>query len=110
MPLITTQTLPPGGWRYQQFRADGTPFRYFISMGPFTDFCADILLCRQSNNFPGADIVTVQNDVNQAQCQRLGNDPRYCAPGSGPITVNTAPAWLATAGPGGCGGCGGGPA
>lgn len=109
MPLITTQTLPPGGWRYVQNRPDGSPFRQFVSMGPFTDFCQEILICRQSNGFPGADAVTVANDANRAQCDRLGNDPRYCGPGSGPVVANNAPAWLATAG-GGCGGCGGGPA
>lgn len=108
MPLITTNELPPGGWRYTQKRPDGSAFKYMVSMGGFTDFCKEVQALRISNGFPETDLPTVELQVNRAQCDRLGNDPRYCMSGSGPVMVHNQAAWVGTAGPdGGCGGCGG---
>lgn len=77
-------------------------------MGPFDDFCNQVLMVRTANGFPGADISTVSFEVNVSQCERLGNDPRYCVSGSGPVRTNTSATWYGTGDPaGGCGGCGG---
>jgi hypothetical protein len=104
MPLLTINTLPPGQWRYEQKAPDGRVFRKFHGSGPFLDFCKTILSCRVGNSFPRATIDEVILDANNAQCERLGNDPRFCAEGSGPVVILQGP--VAPAG-GGCGTCGG---
>ena len=105
MPLLTTKTLTPGGWFYEQKDAAGAPFKKFHTHGPFDDFCRSILAVRQGNGLPGADLATVMADVDRYQCNRLGNDPRYCGQGSGPVT--RADATFFSPGTPGCSTCGG---
>lgn len=105
MPLLSTNKIPPGGWRYLQLDAAGKEFKFFHSMGTHTAFCREILECRIGNNFPGADMPTVVKDVGNATCSRLGNDPRYCS-GDGPILTQTRSA-RPVAPLRGCGSCGG---
>jgi hypothetical protein len=105
MPLLTTKNIPPGGWFYEQFDAAQKSLKKFHANGPFNDFCNEVLSMRAGNLLPGADLDTVKRDVDTYQCTRLGNDPRYCARGSGPVTLPQA-TFLAVAAPG-CGTCGG---
>lgn len=107
MPLLTTKTLPPGGWFYEQFDATGQKsLKKFHTNGPFNDFCNEILAMRSGNLLSGADIDTVKSDVDTYQCTRLGNDPRFCTSSSGPVTQAQA-GFLAVSPAGGCGSCGG---
>lgn len=101
MPLKTTNTIPAGGWWYTQLNAEGNPLRTFHDFGTFTMFCQSVLGCRQGNILPRATMPDVQQDVDEAQCVRLGGDPQWCSGGpyaAPPRTVSS------------CAGCGGKPA
>lgn len=76
--LITTKSIPPGGWKYTQLDAQGKPMKSFGSMSPFTMFCGQVLNFRVGNRLPRATKVEVERDVVDFTCQRLGNDPRFC--------------------------------
>jgi hypothetical protein len=76
--LITTKTVPPGGWVYSQLDAQRKVLKNFSSMNPFSMAYSDILDFRVGNNLPRATTNEVQEDLISATCQRLGNDPRYC--------------------------------
>ena len=103
MPLLTTKTLPPGGWAYAQLDASGRLFKGFRASGPFDDFCKEILNVRLGNNLPNATLDSVVADVHNSQCLRLGNDPRYCVDVNRPATA----ASIAASKPKGCRTCGG---
>lgn len=77
MPLKNTNTIVPGGWIYNQTDANGVVVKKFKSMSPFTDICMEILKCRQANNFPRATLPQVKEDVDEAQCIRLGYDQNF---------------------------------
>lgn len=106
MPLLTINTLPPGGWVYEQFK-DGALFKQFRSQGPYTDFLKGILSVRTANALPGATEADVDADVKTFTCTRLGNDPRFCGAGSGPVTQPKTGTFMAVSPSGSCGGCGG---
>lgn len=106
MPLLTTNALPPGGWVYEQTK-EGLPFKQFREMGPYKDFLQGILSVRTANVLPGATLAEVDADVQNFTCARLGNDPRWCGVGSGPVTQPTAATFYAVSPVGNCGGCGG---
>lgn len=78
MPLKTTSILPPGGWVYIQKDASGKDLKKFKSMSPFSDSVRDILAVRVSNSLPRATFQEVADDLEQAQCERLGFDPNWC--------------------------------
>lgn len=105
MPLLTTHTIPPGGWIYVQKNADGSILRRFKSMGPYDAFCNDVLSVRIANLIPGAVLAVVQSDVQAFTCERLGNDPRVCGPGSGPVAMSAGAVYVG--GQPGCAFCGG---
>lgn len=105
MPLLTTKTLPPGHWRFEQLDAAGKSLRKFHSSGTFLSFCKEILQVRLGNGLARATIEEVMADADAAQCTRLGNDPRYCGSGSGP--VQRGPIAVYGGAPKPCLGCGG---
>lgn len=105
MPLLTTKESPPGGWIYIQKDAAGKDFKKLRTHGTYSGFVREILTLRQANNLPGADEATVDTDLQAYTCFRLGNDPRYCVSGTGP--VQRAPDVFYGQGPQGCGVCGG---
>ena len=76
--LITTKTVPPGGWQYTQLDAQGDKLKSFASMNPFGMFCGEVLNCRQGNRLDRATKAQMQQDVIEFTCERLGNDPRFC--------------------------------
>jgi hypothetical protein len=108
MPLLTTNTLPPGGWLYEQLRS-GVLFKVFNSMGTYADFIKGILSVRVANALPGATLEEVDAEVQGYTCSRLGNDRRWCAPGTGPVVAQQAEStfYAVTPSGGGCAGCGG---
>jgi len=98
MPLKTTNTIPNGGWWYTQLDADGKPLRTWHNFDTFNMFCQSVLGCRVGNKLPRATMAEVQQDVDEAQCVRLGGDPQWCTGGT-----YAAPAREVS----GCPGCGG---
>jgi hypothetical protein len=77
MPLKTTATLPPGGWVYIQKGNDGKDLARFRSMSPFNEAVTEILRVRQANGLPRASAQEVAEDLDAAQCERLGFDPNW---------------------------------
>ena len=77
MPLKNTNILVPGGWIYEQRDNNGKVVKRFKSMSPFKECCLEILKVRQANNFSRATLPQVMEDVDEAQCQRLGYDAAY---------------------------------
>lgn len=77
MPLKNTNVLPPGGWIYEQKDNSGKFVKKFKGMSPFRSFCAEVLKVRQANKFNRATLEQVMEDVDEAQCQRLGFDPTH---------------------------------
>jgi len=76
--LITTKTVPPGGWVYSQLDSQLKVLKNFASMNPLNMACSEILDFRVGNNLARATTGEVRDDLIAATCQRLGNDPRYC--------------------------------
>jgi hypothetical protein len=74
MPLKNFNTLPPGGWRYVQ---NETGFKV-NEMGPAADAVKLIVQHRRANNLPGATMTEGFVDLDNATCERLGNDPLWC--------------------------------
>jgi hypothetical protein len=108
MALMNVNTLPPGGWIYIQNDAAGQPFKKLKSMASYSDFCREVLNCRIANTLPNADLASVEREVQNATCTRLGNDPRYCTTGSGPVTMPAGTVYVGKQSD--CGFCGGGKA
>ena len=77
MSLKNTNILPPAGWVYSQKDNAGKVVKQFKSMSPFPDACKEILQCRVANGFNRATLPQVMEDVDEAQCARLGYDPAH---------------------------------
>jgi hypothetical protein len=78
MPLKTTSTLPPGGWVYEQKDNAGKIVQRFRSFSPFNEAASEIFNFRRNNGFARASLDEVKEDLEQAQCARLGYDPDWC--------------------------------
>lgn len=87
MPLKRTSDLPPGGFIYAQQDGNGRVIKNYSSMSPFIELCREILLMRTANKLDGATIEQVMQDVDEAQCQRLGFSPDWCVQKK--TTINT---------------------
>lgn len=74
MPLRNISTFPPGGFLYKQKETGFKP----TPMMPFPTVIAEVLGHRRGNNLAGATREEVERDVHEFNCQRLGNDPRWC--------------------------------
>jgi len=77
MPLSSRNHLPPSGWIYTQLDANKKPLKSFASMAPFRDAAQEILDFRKGNNLPRATLQETEEDLDEAQCQRLGYDPQW---------------------------------
>ncbi len=76
--LKTRTTLPPGGWTYTQKAENGSELHKFRSMSSFGDAVSEILKFREGNHLPRATGAEVAEDLDNAQCERLGFDPSFC--------------------------------
>jgi len=79
MPLKTTNTLPPGGWVYDQKGKDGSIIFRLRSMSPFNEAATELLNVRKNNGLDRATIDQVREDIDNFQCERLGFDSNWCA-------------------------------
>lgn len=79
MPLITRNTLPPGGFVYTQNDNNGKKLKEFRSMSSFNEFAKEIFDMRVGNKLNRATLDEVKDDIDNAQCERLGFDPNHCA-------------------------------
>lgn len=79
MSLKTTNTLPPGGWIYDQKDNNGKVVKknWNHRHSPFSEFCMEVLHVRENNKFNRATLPEVKEDVDEAQCQRLGYDQNF---------------------------------
>jgi hypothetical protein len=95
--LKTRTTLPPGGWTYTQKAESGAELHKFRSMSSFQDAATEILKFRQGNKLPRATIQEVSEDLDNAQCDRLGHDPKHCIVKKKPIVFQPARLFKAAA-------------
>lgn len=79
MPLITRNTLPPGGFVYTQNDNNGKKLKEFRSMSPFNEIAKEVFDMRVGNKLNRATLDEVKDDIDNAQCERLGFDPNHCA-------------------------------
>jgi hypothetical protein len=84
MPLRDYRSMPPGGLVYEQRDDGGRLIKKFASTTmPFRQFCSEITRMRVANGYQRSSSAQTQADVDEAQCNRLGNDQRWCHGGSG---------------------------
>lgn len=77
MRLRSYDTVPMGGYPYAQ---TGDKPRNFPSQ-PMIEAQARIVSSyRLSNGLPRSSFAETLSDIDQFQCLRLGNNPRYCIP------------------------------
>lgn len=88
MPLKTTTTLPPGGWVYEQKDNAGKVVQKFKSMSPFNEAAMQVLKLRENNKYDRATLAEVKEDLDNAQCERLGFDARFCSSKKKPFNIN----------------------
>jgi hypothetical protein len=79
MSLKNLNELPPGGWCYEQKDNAGKIIKanWTHRHSPFSDFCMEVLRCREANKYDRATLPQVKDDVDEAQCKRLGYDPVF---------------------------------
>ena len=95
--LNNINTIPPGGWQYEQKNADGSIAFRISTMNPFSDAVHQLITIRKSNGMAGANINDAATDLHAYQCARLQG---YCHDTTAnPIAANPTP-------PRGCGSCG----
>lgn len=76
--LKVTNTLPPGGWSYEQKNNSGVVVRskWQNSMSPFSDFLKEVANFRTKNGYARPAIVDVSADVQDFICAK---NPALCA-------------------------------
>lgn len=77
MRLINTNHRVPGGWRYEQFSADGRLLKKFASFDPYAMFLGKIQDFRRLNHLPRQDLNFVDTDVQDYLAREFGGDPKY---------------------------------
>lgn len=79
MPLITRNTLPAGGWCFDQKDDSGKIVKsnWTHRHSPFSDFAMEVLRMREANKYARATLPQVMDEVDEFQCQRLGYDPQW---------------------------------
>lgn len=79
MPLRTINTVPPGGWRYEQTLPSGEVKKWH-SMNLAWDLAETIADFRKGNGLERATAKEALHDIEEATCTRLHNDPAHCIP------------------------------
>lgn len=77
MSLITRNTMPPGGFPFEQKKADGTLHKFDGLTYGFNDQCKRIRDYRIGNNLMPTDLYAIGEELDAFQCERLGFDPRW---------------------------------
>lgn len=98
--LIRLSPFPPGGFIYVQ---DGHKFK---TDGSIQELVNKVLGYRLANKKPRATYHEVFEDVDVFNCQRFGNDPKYCSDSSNQSYDVQQPASQKMHKASGCGGCG----
>lgn len=78
MPLRNILNVPSGGWRYTQHSTDGVPMKSWSSMGLAYETAAAIADFRKGNGLPRATQREALEDLEEATCLRLHDDPQWC--------------------------------
>lgn len=77
MALLTTTTLPPGGWAYEQKDNSGAIVRkkWQNTMSAFGDFVKEVANFRKANGYARPAFEDVSNDVQDFICLK---NPALC--------------------------------
>lgn len=79
MPLKSHKVQPPGGLIYVQHDNAGNVIKRFHSdTKPMGLFCKEVFRLRSANGYARATLAETIEDVDAAQCERLGNDSQWC--------------------------------
>lgn len=73
--LRSYEVNPPGGYPYEQ---TGTPSRRFPAEPMLEAQARNVQAFRKGNNLPRSSYQECIQDVDQYQCARLGNNPKFC--------------------------------
>ncbi len=77
MPLRNILQVPPGGWRLSQTLPDGT-VKSWHSMNEAWTLAGVIADFRKGNGLPRATQREALDDIDEATCARLHDDPAHC--------------------------------
>lgn len=78
MPLRNILVVPPGGFRYTQAATDRTPAKNFHTMNDAWSLAVQVANFRAGNGLERATPKEALKDIDDAQCERLHNDPAHC--------------------------------
>ena len=79
MPLRTLNTVPPGGWVYEQALGDGRSKKW-KSMNQVWALAEEIADFRKGNGLERGSAKEALHDIEAATCLRLHDDPAWCQP------------------------------
>lgn len=77
--LIRPSPFPPSEFEYSQPGPDGKIASWPGSGLSLQDQARVVLAFRKKNQMPRATLGETMDDINVYTCQRLGNNPRFCA-------------------------------
>lgn len=77
MPLITRNTFPPGGFPFDQKKADGSIKKFEGLTYGFWEQVMEIKAYREGNNLMPTDKNAIAEELDAFQCERLGFDPLW---------------------------------
>jgi len=78
VPLRNILVVPPGGFRYTQAATDRTPAKNFHTMNDAWSLAVQVANFRAGNGLERATPKEALKDIDDAQCERLHNDPAHC--------------------------------
>ncbi|HEU4344047.1 MAG TPA: hypothetical protein VFU31_21030 [Candidatus Binatia bacterium] len=70
--------MPPGGFPFEQKKADGAVHKFDGLTYGFNDQCKRIRDYRIGNNLMPTDLYAIGEELDAFTCERLGFDPRWC--------------------------------
>jgi hypothetical protein len=77
MPLTTRNTFPPGGFPFDQKKADGSIKKFEGLTYGFYEQVMEIKAYREGNGLMPTDKLAIAEELDAFQCERLGFDPLW---------------------------------
>jgi hypothetical protein len=78
MRLLNTNSRIPGGWRYEQFDANGKSLhKWSNNFDPWVMFLGIVRNFRVANHLPRPGMDEVESDVTEYIAREFGGDPKY---------------------------------
>jgi hypothetical protein len=94
--LVSYEQCPPGEFQYEQAAGAAKPRRWKSPL--ILEMAGKVADFRKGNNLPRASSLEALQDIDVANCARLGNNSRWCVDSDAP--------YVGPSGGGPCAGCG----